>query len=201
MKKSILSILLLFLLIAPVFSQEKWKLEKDKDGIKVWTRKVENTKLKESKVSAVINAPIEKVVDFLRDYKNHEKISYKVDDGSVRLLKKVSNNEFYVYITASAPLIKRRDLITHFNIKAPDANGVVYIVAESCPNLIPVKEENVRIQKMKAYWKISPLPNNKTEIIEQAFTDPAGTIPELLVNISSVDAPFYLISRMKELIK
>ena len=116
MKKSILSILLLFLLIVPVFSQEKWKLEKDKDGIKVWTRKVENTKLKESKVSAVINAPIEKVVDFLRDYKNYEKISYKVDDGSVRLLKKVSNNEFYVYITASAPLIKRRDLITHFNI-------------------------------------------------------------------------------------
>ncbi|MBK8353127.1 MAG: hypothetical protein IPL21_16145 [Saprospirales bacterium] len=181
-------------------AQEKWKLEKDKDGIKVWTRKIENTKLKESKVTGIVNANIEKVIDLLRDYKNHEKISYKVDIGSGKLVKKVSDNEFYTYITASAPLIKRRDLITHFTIK-PDASGAYYIVAEAAPKLMPENENNVRIHKMKATWKISPISENKTEIIEQAFTDPAGTIPDLLVNISSVDAPFYMMTKMRELVK
>src|SRR3954469_11054138 len=89
-------------------AENNWKLEKDKDGIKVWTRKPETSTLKEYRATTVIETTIPKLLSFFKDYTLFDKWMYKVDAGSVKMVKKNNDNDYYILMTMSAPFIKSR---------------------------------------------------------------------------------------------
>ncbi|MFN8295347.1 MAG: hypothetical protein U0T69_04085 [Chitinophagales bacterium] len=190
----------LLLNISYAFSEEAWKLEKDKDGIKVWNRKTPNSSLKEFKVSTILQITPEKLIAFLKNTSKYDKWMYKVDAGSVKVLKKNNENDYYTYMTISAPLIKTRETITHMVFNPQDTKGTILINLDGAPDLLPLNDKYIRIQKMKAYFKIVPLGNGKVELIHQAYGSPGGGIPDVLANLSSVDCPFYMFTKIKELL-
>jgi hypothetical protein len=108
-------------------AEEQWRLEKDKNGIKIWTRKTPNSNLKEYKAISTFNVSSDKITGLFRKVSSYEKWSYKVEPGSVKIIKKISDNDFYLYNVIAAPLIKKRDVISHVRINSPDANGVILI--------------------------------------------------------------------------
>ena len=200
--KNILFILLSLFSLSISFAtaEEPWKLEKDKDGIKVWNRRTPNSSLKEYKASIVLTITPEKLISFLKNIDQYEKWMYKVDAGSVKVLKKNNDNDFYTYMTISAPLIKSRETITHMTFNPPDSKGVIWVNLDGAPDLIPKNDKYVRIPKSKGYFKIVPLGNGKVELIHQAYGSPGGGIPDALANLSSVDCPFYMLSKLKSLL-
>ena len=193
-------LLSLTLLATSTFAQENWKLEKDKNGIKVWNRKVAGTAIKEFKVSTIINTSTEKMLAFLKNTAKYDQWMYKVDEGSVKVLKRVSDNDYYTYMTISAPFIKTRETITHMTFNSQDAKGAILINLDAAPNLLPLNDKYVRIPKMKAYFKIVPLGNGQIELIHQALGSSGGSIPEALINLTSVDCPFYMLTKIKSMI-
>ncbi|HMW12881.1 MAG TPA: hypothetical protein PKE09_06895 [Chitinophagales bacterium] len=200
MKNYVFLLLSLTLLTTSTFAQENWKLEKDKNGIKVWNRKVAGTAIKEFKVSTIINTSTEKMLAFLKNTAKYDQWMYKVDEGSVKVLKRVSDNDYYTYMTISAPFIKTRETITHMTFNSQDAKGAILINLEAAPNLLPLNDKYVRIPKMKAYFKIVPLGNGQIELIHQALGSSGGNIPEALINLTSVDCPFYMFTKIKSMI-
>ena len=48
-----------------------WTLESDKDGIKIYTRAIHGTKLKQVRAVVSVKAPLETVVRILTDYKQY----------------------------------------------------------------------------------------------------------------------------------
>ncbi|HMV15444.1 MAG TPA: hypothetical protein PKK18_07105 [Chitinophagales bacterium] len=200
MKNYVFLLLSLTLLATSTFAQENWKLEKDKNGIKVWNRKVAGTAIKEFKVSTIINTSTEKMLAFLKNTAKYDQWMYKVDEGSVKVLKRVSDNDYYTYMTISAPFIKTRETITHMTFNSQDAKGAILINLEAAPNLLPLNDKYVRIPKMKAYFKIVPLGNGQIELIHQALGSSGGSIPEALINLTSVDCPFYMFTKIKSMI-
>lgn len=195
----ILSILFIHESIAS--AEESWKLEKDKNGIKVWTRKTPNSQLKEFLVSTTLNTTPERMVSFLKNVPQYDQWMFKVQPGSSKILKKVSDDDFYTYLIIDAPLIKSRESISHMVFKEPDAKGNIIISFEGAPNLIPLNDNYVRIPVIKAYFKIDPIGNGKVQLTHQAFSSPGGTIPDFLVNMGAVEAPFYMFSKIKEMIQ
>ncbi|HNF50585.1 MAG TPA: hypothetical protein PKV25_02665 [Chitinophagales bacterium] len=200
MKNYVFLLLSLTLLTTSTFAQENWKLEKDKNGIKVWNRKVAGTAIKEFKVSTIINTSTEKMLAFLKNTAKYDQWMYKVDEGSVKVLKRVSDNDYYTYMTISAPFIKTRETITHMTFNSQDAKGAILINLDAAPNLLPLNDKYVRIPKMKAYFKIVPLGNGQIELIHQALGSSGGSIPEALINLTSVDCPFYMFTKIKSMI-
>ncbi|HNB49685.1 MAG TPA: hypothetical protein PK952_02525 [Chitinophagales bacterium] len=200
MKNYVFLLLSLTLLATSTFAQENWKLEKDKNGIKVWNRKVAGTAIKEFKVSTIINTSTEKMLAFLKNTAKYDQWMYKVDEGSVKVLKRVSDNDYYTYMTISAPFIKTRETITHMTFNSQDAKGAILINLDAAPNLLPLNDKYVRIPKMKAYFKIVPLGNGQIELIHQALGSSGGNIPEALINLTSVDCPFYMFTKIKSMI-
>jgi len=182
------------------FAEETWKLEKDKDGIKIWNRKAPNSSLKEFRVSTILQTTPEKLVAFLKNTSIYDKWMYKVEEGSVKVLKKNNENDYYTYMTISAPFIKTRETITHMIFNPQDSKGAILITLEGAPDLLPKNDQYVRIPMMKAYFKIIPLGNGKVELIHQALGAPGGAVPDALANLSSVDCPFYMFSRIKEIL-
>ncbi len=55
---------ILFTLWFPLHSQ--WELQKSRNGIDVYTRSVEGSSLKESKVEAIINASVDEIFTLLK---------------------------------------------------------------------------------------------------------------------------------------
>ncbi len=181
-------------------AEDAWKLEKDKDGIKVWNRKMPNSSLKEYKASVILNSTVDKVVAFVKNISMFDKWMYKADVGSPKIIKQVSDNDYYTYMTISAPLIKSRETITHMIVNPKDNKGGVLITLDSAPDILPKNDNYVRILKSKGYFKITPLTNGKIEFLHQAYGSPGGGIPDVLVNMSSVDCPFYMLSKLKTLL-
>ncbi|HNG71694.1 MAG TPA: hypothetical protein PLE56_07150, partial [Chitinophagales bacterium] len=137
---------------------------------------------------------------FLKNTAKYDQWMYKVDEGSVKVLKRVSDNDYYTYMTISAPFIKTRETITHMTFNSQDAKGAILINLEAAPNLLPLNDKYVRIPKMKAYFKIVPLGNGQIELIHQALGSSGGNIPEALINLTSVDCPFYMFTKIKSMI-
>src|ERR1700677_2896027 len=83
--KKITLILILFMLPCVVLAQEQWDLKKSANGIKVYTRKLDNEKFKEVKGLCEINAPAERLISVLQNVAHHKdwvyqtKISYLVN--------------------------------------------------------------------------------------------------------------------------
>ncbi len=192
--------LLSFLFINLSFAQNTWQLEKNKEGIKIWNRKSDGSILKEFKVSMILNTTPETIVTFLKKTTQYDQWMYKVNKGSVKVIKRNNENDYYTYMTISAPFIKTREAITHMTFQPADNNGVILITLEGTPNLLPKNDNFVRINKMQAYFKIIPLSNGKVELVHQALSSPGGNIPDALLNMSSVDCPYSMFTKIRELL-
>lgn len=201
MRKIIFTLLCISLSYSATYAQGNWKLEKEKDGIKVWTRKQANSNLKEYKGVMIIPSNMDKLISFFRNYRLFEKWMYKSDVGSFKLLKKITDNEFVIRLTMSAPFIKTRESITHFTINQADNKGEVLINLVTVPDFIPLDNNYVRIPKMSGYWKLIPLENGKIEITNVASVNAGGSIPDGLTNLSAVDAPFSMLQKIKGYVK
>lgn len=179
-------------------AQNDWALERDKNGIKVWTKKRPNSSLKEYKGVTVINATVDELVSIFKNTKLHDQFLYKAQAGSVKVVKKISDNDFYTYMIVNAPIVKDRDVVTHYKFIKDNNTGTVTVELEAAPNLVPINDNYVRVPEMKGYWKFIPK-GNSTEVIHQAYSLTGGNIPSGLANSAAVDTPFSMLSELKNL--
>ena len=89
--------------ILPLFvfessAQEDWKLGKDKNGIMVFTRKVEGHKLKAVKATTKINANIKDIAAIIADFNNHSKW---VDNCAISKIVSDTKEGLFFYNTSS----------------------------------------------------------------------------------------------------
>lgn len=191
----------LLLSIISVHAQEEWKLAKNEKGITVYTRKMPDSKLKEYQGICSYTTTMDKLLKVFKNEANHDKFLYKAKIGSVKMLKKVSENDFYTYMVISIAFVSDRDAITHYIIGQPDAKGAVTIAVEGVSDFIPKKEGLVRVPKMKGYWKFEPQVGGKIKVTHQAYSSPGGNVPDGMANSASVDAPYHMLDKLKLLVE
>ncbi|MCB0507166.1 MAG: hypothetical protein R2739_06950 [Chitinophagales bacterium] len=196
----IVAVITLLIMMGQTFAENNWKLEKNENGIKIWNRKKENSALKEFKAIMILNTTPENLINFFKNTTLYDKWMYKVDDGSVKVIKRINSDDYYTYMTISAPLIKTRETITHMVFHSKDDEGNTTITLDGAPTLLPKNNNYVRINDTKGYFKIIPIGNGKVELVHQAWASPGGSIPDFLANISSVDCPYYMFTKIKSLL-
>ncbi len=69
--KNILTILLSIFIAFPMYSQGEWELRKEKEGIKVYTRDVEGSKIQEYKAVAIVDGKLSSVIAVMKDIENY----------------------------------------------------------------------------------------------------------------------------------
>ncbi|MCB9033146.1 MAG: hypothetical protein H6553_04860 [Chitinophagales bacterium] len=196
--KSLVLLVMSFMMIS-VHAESAWEKSKEKDGITIWTRKKEGSSFKEYKGTVVLNTTMDKLLNIFKDIKYHDQIFYKCKAGSVKIVKKNSANDFYTYMVISTPIVKDRDVVTHYEVKKL-SNGGYIIELEGAPNLVPDKGL-VRVPEMKGYWKFEPTTSGKILVTHQAFSHPGGSVPAGLANSASTDAPFSMLEELRDLVK
>jgi hypothetical protein len=198
-RKSIVATFIFSVFLMNGFTQEtEWKLEKEKDGIVVYTREVGGKKIKEFKATATINSKTEFLVAMVLDAETYIDWIDKIKNAEI--VEIISNDEFYVYTEADVPWpFENRDIVTLNKVVRNNVTGVVKIEIAGVTGIVPEKEDIIRMPESGGFWEFTPQKDGQTAVVYQYLADPGGGIPEWLVNMFLVDGPFITLENMMRL--
>ena len=193
-------ILIVFLAFISLTSFKKqvddWVYEREKKGIKVFTKKGKWGHLRDSKATMLIAAKPEQMLSVLTDFDNYK--TWYPRCSKSRIVARLNENEFIVQLHFNAPWpVKDRDCVIRVKVQKDKATGAITLVETSEPKYIMEETDVVRIQQIQAIWKLTPK-NGGTEIINEYSSNPGGNIPDWMTNTQSVDNPIATFENLQE---
>jgi hypothetical protein len=179
---------LLLLKVTGTFAQADWNLKNEKNGIKVYSGAVSDSKYKAIKVECEMNANASQLVAVLLDIKTCPE--WVDHTKSCTLLKQVSPSELYYYSEINIPWpAQNRDFVAHLIVHQDPVTKVVTVDGPAVTGFVPVKDGIVRVHSSKGLWIITPLKKNYVKVVYTLHVDPGGDIPAWLVNLLATQGP------------
>ena len=189
-------IFLLFANCAIAQTNDGWVLKDNDDGIKIYTRDVDHSKVKAIKVECQFDATLSQLVAVLMDVKNSEEWLYHTSSNYI--VKQVSLSDLYYYSMVEMPWpISNRDFIAHLMVSQDVATKVVTIYAPCIADLVPLKSGVVRIANSNGKWVLTPLNNDHVKVVYTLHADPGGSIPAWLTNLFVTQGPRQSFKKLK----
>jgi hypothetical protein len=192
-------LVLLFLLFANCAMAQTvdgWALKDNDDGVKIFTRDVENSKVKAIKVECQFDATLSQLVAALMDVKNSEEWLYHTSSNYI--VKQVSPSDLYYYSMVEMPWpISNRDFIAHLIVSQDPVTKVVTINAPCIADMVPVKSGVVRIANSNGKWVLTPVNNGHVKVVYTLHADPGGSIPAWLTNLFVTQGPHQSFKKLK----
>ena len=190
-------IILVSLLLSLNLTAQSWNFIKERDGIKIYTRKEKGNSLKSFKGEMVIHSTMEMIGRVVGNVKNFD----WWDDGikSVEVLAYDENvySQYYLIYDVPWPL-SDRDLCAEAQITIDSVTGTKIILARPIPDEVPEKENIIRIRNYWQCWTIEPLGKGMFRLILEGFVDPGGIVPAWLYNMIITDTPLNLMREVKK---
>ena len=177
-----------------------WTLEKNENGISIFTRAYPNSNYKEFKAVMTVQSTLSCLVALKNDFENYPAWYHECPEAHT--IKVISPKEGYYYITKKLPWpFDGRDMVIHYwtTQDLSDKSVTIKNVAEG--KYQPENKDWVRIYDLNGFWKFTPKGNGNIEVVYQLHAEPNGSIPAWLANSTVVDTPFNTFMKMKEMIK
>jgi len=193
MEKTIYLLLIFSLFSSLSFSQNLWELEKDSDGIKIYTKLETGSPYKSFKAITVANATSESLAEILKDINGY--MSWFAFTEKVVILEN-SLYEKYVYMETQFPWpFNNEDMIYKMTF-ATEENAITKVTLLGVPNYSPPVEGIIRMKQANGYIFLKPI-GNKTEITYYMHTDLGGNIPVWMANKYIYNLPYQTLSNLK----
>lgn len=142
---------------------DDWKLEKNKDHIQVYSRRLPNSKLSELKVECTMPGTQSQLVALLSDITNYENVIYKMK--LAKLVKRVSETELIYYSVSALPWpVSDRDMAIRLSFNYVPTSKTLYIKGVDVPNLVASYPGRVRITNWLANWQVRQITDNQMQI-------------------------------------
>ena len=194
MSKSVFIIAFIFLSTLS-FAQTPWSLKKDVDGIRIYTRMVPESKLKEYKAMTQVKTPLASILHELLDappYTGH------CISGESYYVKQIGERQHVFYALKKLPWpIKDRDVVTQLTVeKISDKKVILHI--KSLPKGLPEKEGAIRIKDVNGFWLLEE-ENGTTTITQQLYLNPEGSLPPVVTNSLLIKGPYKTFSHLQQI--
>ena len=181
-------------------NSQNWKLDKNKDGIKVFLAENPKSKFKSIKVECTLQGTYDKLItvltdiDHLKDWVYNTRTSY--------LIKKLSPYDLYYYTETSIPWpMENRDAVVHLKITRDSLQRFLKVTSENENRFVAEKAGKVRVVHSLINWYVT-MPTSKTLSIVYTFeADPGGNLPAWLVNSFADKGPYESFRKLGELLK
>ncbi|MCP4614589.1 MAG: hypothetical protein GY845_38400 [Planctomycetes bacterium] len=185
---SLFLIIIVFLMSSSLFAKEEWKLVSDKDGIKISSREVKDSKYKEYKAEIVTNNPFEVGIELTKDYKNYH--AWYGMCKELKLVSKKNENDYDMYFVLDMPVVSDRDVVVNIKTKWDFATGKGRVDMKDIATSKHKQDSGlVRMPELYASFTITRIDANKTKTVYQFFADTGGSVPAWVVNMSAKKHP------------
>ncbi len=166
-----------------------WHLEKNENGIKVYSRPMKGFDFREVRVVNKVKSTLAAIVAVIFDTKNYPKWVYGCSGTST--LKTLNDQEIYNYQVTDLPWpLSDRDVVSHFKVFQDPSTLIVTFSKTGMSDYIPDKEGMVRVQHFQSITVLTPLPGDSVQIELEMHLDASGNIPDWVVNDNMVAAPY-----------
>lgn len=189
--------LLLFLGCAVASADSDWQLEKDKDGIQVYSRAVDGWNIREIRGVTTFHGTLGSLVAVIDDPAMGPKLNEFVVESKIK--QRDSDTRYLLYSRISMPWpLSDRDVLNQRVITQDPNTLAVTIVDTATQGLMPVNKNLVRIVHSRQQWILVP---HKGDVAVELrwLSDPGGPIPSALINTLSVSTPFNTIDELRQL--
>ena len=193
----IIQMFFLQIMLPSFLEAQQWNLIKEKNGIKIYTRKEDGKSLKSYKGVADIKAPAEKVFSLIEDVNNTDWWDKNITKIKILLYEKNKRAQYYVVYDLPWP-VTDRDLCVDVTVTIDLTTGVREITAIPLPDVIPECQDKIRIKEYKQTWTVQPAGKDLTHVILEGYVDPAGSIPDWVSNMLIVDSPLQVINSIRQ---
>jgi ribosome-associated toxin RatA of RatAB toxin-antitoxin module len=185
--------------IAAPYQIDDWLLQREKKGIRIFTKKGKWGKLKDSKaVMHLPDATVPEMVKIITDFDHYA--DWLPRCRSAQVLARLNENEFIAHIRFSVPWpLKDRDCVVRVKVLTDQATGITTILETSEPKYISVSEGVVRIEQMQSMWRITPKTQG-VDVTNEYASNPGGDVPDWLTNTTAVDNPFDIFSNIQSVV-
>ncbi len=192
--------LISFIYLEPSFSQTEWALKKDKDGIKVFTGKLTDSKFNAIKVSCNLNGNLSSLATLL--LQPILQPEWVIATKTSKLLKQLAPNHIYYYNIATMPWpLSNRDMVIDLKIIQDSITKKMTVTANTIENVLPNFKGLERIPFTNATWEVTPTGANSIHVEYFLKINPGGGIPPWIVNMFIAKAPFESFDNLSRIIQ
>jgi len=185
-------------LLFPIVNENQeaeWELKKEEDGIRVYTREVEGSNIREFKASSHISASQETIYNILLDIPNYPKWIEDVEEASI-LSKAENERDFHYQLSLPWPM-KDRDIAMSMKIYYQDDQSIL-LKLTSNSLLVPENDDFIRMYNVVGEWLVTPMDDSNCQVTYQFLADPEGFLPAWVINIFIIDGPFKTLKNLQE---
>ncbi|WBA80497.1 START domain-containing protein [Endozoicomonas sp. GU-1] len=181
----------------------EWQLVKDDSdsGIKVFTRNVAGSELREFRgemtISSTLTAPVALIEDvavateWMHNCGGIDALEYHQDRG-----------EAITYMITKAPWpVSDRDTVVHSRTRQDATSKVVRVDLTAKNDQVPANNDYVRITRMNGFWLFTPAADGQIDVVYQVHAEPGGALPAWLSNSIVVDTPYHTLKNMQMIIQ
>lgn len=180
---------------ALVHAQANWEKKREKTGIVVEIRDAPGHDLKESRSTVQFVADLERVMDVIFDYARYGEWAPRHVEA--REVARPADNVIVSYTISDSPWpVTDRDIVVR-NTITRRADGSVRIDMKAIPGMVPERDDLVRMSLFEGHYLLEPKPGGQVKVTYQALLDPAGSIPNWMVNMAVVDTPYDVLFNLR----
>ena len=181
------SIILIFLAVTlSAVGQDVWEKEMNENGIQAYSRMKKGKDYYEFRTVFTTESTLYKAKKLITNIEGMKK--WLPSTLESKLLKKVSDTEFYGYTVSDAPWpASDRDLVFKMTVKRHSSKSYT-ITLKGEPDYHPIQSDYVRVLEYVAVWKIDVVGENLIEIDYTASFNPGSTYPNWLIKNSMIEA-------------
>jgi len=188
------------LLMNPAMAQYNWKLEKDKNGIRVYLSDVAGVDFKAIKVECTFTGTYTRLISILSNVPKFP--NWIFNNKSSHLVKQNTPLDFIYYAETRMPWpVTNRDEVIHMRVRTDSLPRFLTITGNGESNLVPKIPGRVRVTHYKASWRVTMPTAQSIHIIYFLELDPGGSIPAWIANSVAEKGPYETFVRLAEQLK
>lgn len=177
-------------------AQEKWALSVNKEGIQVYTRPIENSKIKAIKVVTSVPASSSQLLAAILDIQTCGDWVYHSKENV--MIKQISPLDLIYYSLVDVPWpAEDRDYVVHIQAEQDPQTKVITVNSPCIPGYVDEKKNIVRISHSVGKWTITPVSKNQVRAEYVLEVDPMGNIPAWLINLFATKGPLETFRNLK----
>ncbi|MBD3649632.1 MAG: START domain-containing protein, partial [Pseudomonadales bacterium] len=189
---------LITLLADAGFAEESWRLDREEDGIRVYTRSVDDSRYRAFRGVVELETSLPGAVGLLDNTAACEEWLHLCKES--HLIKEVDWSERYIYQISDLPFpASTRDAVFQASI-SQQANGDIHIDLTSYPDFIP-ETKYVRIRDSHGQYLLQKIGEHTTRLTWTMYIDPGGSLPAFLVNRLLTDIPFKSLEQFRNVVR
>lgn len=183
----------------------EWELQKDKDGIQVFTRAISGSDVKAFRGETIVNAELNSIMALLDDTAAFGNWMYQ--SKNPKLLHKVSLLDRYQYMVNDLPwpaadraLLMRNEITQDIETRVTTVR-LTGVSKDKLPaaarDALPKLGKAVLVTELTGFYELSPISGTHTRVVFQLHLNPEGKLPASIVNSQLVDNPYETLKAMR----